>query len=225
MSVPVVVDLWAPWCGPCKTLGPMIEKVIDDANAGAAEPRVVLAKVNVDENPQTSSAFRVQSIPAVYALRSGQVVDGFMGAQPEAALREFVARLLPSDTELTLEALVRAGDEASLREAIALRPGHVPAVSALATLYVEADRYQDALDVLATVPETDEVRAIAARARVGLTAGSPENLEVERELAELLPRVKSDDEARARFVDLLAILGPDHPATAGWRKKLSTYLY
>ena len=89
-TAPVVVDLWAPWCGPCRTLGPILEKVID-----ATDGKVVLVKVNVDENPGVSQAFQVQSIPAVYALKDGKVVDGFVGAQPEHVVEEFVANLLP----------------------------------------------------------------------------------------------------------------------------------
>ena len=94
MSNVVVVDLWAPWCGPCKTLGPIIEKVV-----GATDGKAVLVKINVDENPAISQAFRVQSIPAVYALKDGQVVDGFMGAYPSTRSREFVERLLPTEAE------------------------------------------------------------------------------------------------------------------------------
>ncbi|MBV8302587.1 MAG: thioredoxin, partial [Acidimicrobiia bacterium] len=93
-QVPVVVDLWAPWCGPCRTLGPIIEKVVD-----ATEGGVELVKVNVDENPRVSATFQVQSIPAVYGLRDGKVVDGFIGALPEKAVAEFVARLAPPETE------------------------------------------------------------------------------------------------------------------------------
>src|ERR1700759_2061725 len=77
-TVPVVVDLWAPWCGPCRTLGPIIEKVIDETGGGGA-----LTKVNVDENPGISQAFGVQSIPLVVALKDGKPVDGFLGAYPE----------------------------------------------------------------------------------------------------------------------------------------------
>ncbi|MGH9301540.1 MAG: thioredoxin, partial [Acidimicrobiales bacterium] len=93
-SVPVVVDLWAPWCGPCRTLGPVLEKVV-----GATGGTVELVKVNVDENPRVSSTFGVQSIPAVFALRSRQVVDSFIGALPEAAVAEFVAKLVPQADE------------------------------------------------------------------------------------------------------------------------------
>ena len=101
-TVPVVVDLWAEWCGPCKMLTPILEKVIGETNG-----LVELAKVNVDENPQISQAFQVQSIPAVYALKDGQVVDGFMGAQPEGEVVAFVQRLLngatpPEDDDATI---------------------------------------------------------------------------------------------------------------------------
>src|SRR3984957_10976772 len=88
-EVPVVVDLWAPWCGPCRTLGPILEKVVDETGGA-----VSLVKVNVDENPEISAAFQVQSIPAVFALRDRKVVDGFVGAVPEASVREFVSRLV-----------------------------------------------------------------------------------------------------------------------------------
>src|SRR4030088_1466781 len=111
-EVPVVVDLWAPWCGPCRTLGPIIEKVVDET-----EGKVVLVKVNVDENPQISQAFGVQSIPLVVAVKDGQPVDGFLGAHPEPTVRQFVERLLPSAEEEALAKLVAAGDEGSLRQA------------------------------------------------------------------------------------------------------------
>src|SRR3954467_9801909 len=107
-QVPVIVDLWAPWCGPCKTLGPIIEKVIADTDG-----KVELAKVNVDENQQVSRAFQVQSIPAVYALKDGKVVDGFVGAQPEAVGGKFVETLLPSEEETEVQQLLSAGDAES----------------------------------------------------------------------------------------------------------------
>src|SRR5207237_8482671 len=92
---PGVVDLWAPWCGPCRTLGPIIEKVV-----GATEGQVALVKVNVDENPRVAATFQVQSIPAVYALKDAKVVDGFIGALPEKSVAEFVDRLAPTETEV-----------------------------------------------------------------------------------------------------------------------------
>ena len=124
-TVPVVVDLWAPWCGPCTTLGPMIEKAVADTG-GAVE----LAKVNVDENPRIAEAFQVQSIPAVFAIRDGQVVDQFIGALPEAQVTGFVQRLAPVPSEA--DNLVAAGDEASLRQALELEPDHQEATEILA---------------------------------------------------------------------------------------------
>src|SRR3954451_8732615 len=110
-KVPVVVDLWAPWCGPCRSLGPIIEKVVDET-----EGRVELVKVNVDENPAVSAAFQVQSIPAVYALKDAKVIDGFIGALPERGVKEFVDRIAPGETEA--DRLVTAGDEVSLRKVL-----------------------------------------------------------------------------------------------------------
>ncbi len=213
---PVVVDLWAPWCGPCKTLGPMIEKVVAETDG-----KVLLAKINVDENPQASAAFRVQSIPAVYALVGGQITDGFMGAQPEDQIREFVQRLLPTDQEDIMASLLEAGDEASLMEILQADPGHAEAVTKLAAIYVETERTEEALQLLARIPETEETRRISALARTG--AG--EHSENETRLAELLPSVKADDAARQEFVDILEVMGASHPNTAEWRKKLTTQLF
>lgn len=213
---PVVVDLWAEWCGPCKTLGPIIEKVCAETDG-----KVLLAKVDVEANPETSAAFRVQSIPAVYALKDGQVVDGFMGAQGEDQVREFVQRLLPTDNESIIETLIEKGDEASLSEILQVDPGHAVAVPMLAKIYVDSGRTDEALELLARIPETEETRQIAALARTGANEGS----EVETRLAELLPSVKNDDEARQEFVDLLDVLGAEHPATGKWRKKLTNQLF
>jgi putative thioredoxin len=122
-TVPVVVDLWAPWCGPCTTLGPMLERAVA-ATGGAVE----LAKVNVDENPRISQSFGVQSIPAVFAIQDGQVVDQFIGALPEAEVAAFVQKLAPAPSEA--DTLVAAGDEASLRRALELEPDHTEATEA-----------------------------------------------------------------------------------------------
>ena len=128
MTVPVVVDLWAEWCGPCKTLGPIIEKVIDETN-GAVE----LAKVDVDANPQVAQAFGVQSIPAVFAIREGKIVDTFVGALPESAVREFVEKSRPG-RRASSTSWSTPGDEASLRAALELDATNVDAAVALGDL-------------------------------------------------------------------------------------------
>ena len=213
-QVPVVVDLWAAWCGPCRTLGPILEKVIGETK-GAVE----LAKVDVDANPAVSAQFRVQGIPAVYAIRDGQVVDNFIGAVPESQVRRFVEGLAPAKSEADL--LAEKGDEASLRSALDLEPGHQAAVLALAQLLAERGDGEEALALLARVPETAEVRRVAALARVG---PEPDD-DTAAELDGLLERVKDDDEARQRFLDLLEVLGAEDPRTAQYRKALTTRLF
>ncbi|MEY2397573.1 MAG: putative thioredoxin [Actinomycetota bacterium] len=218
-DVPVVVDLWAEWCGPCKTLGPIIERVID-----ATDGRVVLAKVDVDANPRVSATFKVQSIPAVFALQDKRVVDSFIGAVPEAQVQAFVDRLAPPPSEA--DVLVEKGDEDSLRAALAIEPGHVDGVLGLANLLVDRGDNDEALALLQRIPESAETRHVAARARTGASgAASTATAEVEVKLGELLPRVKTDDAARQEFVDLLEMMGVDDPRTAVWRKKLTTQLF
>lgn len=213
-EVPVVVDLWAAWCGPCRTLGPILDKVVGETG-GAVE----LAKVDVDANPGVAAAFRVQSIPAVFAISDGQVVDSFIGALPESQVRHFVERLAPPKREADL--LVEKGDEASLRRALELEPAHPGAVVALAQLLVDRGEGEEALALLARVPETAEVRRVAAQARVG---GDGEADPV-AELDTLLERVKSDEDARRRYLDLLEVLGPEDPRTAHYRRALTTRLF
>jgi putative thioredoxin len=218
-QVPVVVDLWAEWCGPCKTLSPILEKVIDETGG-----KVVLVKVDVDTNQQTAAAFQVQGIPAVYALKDGKVVDGFVGAQPEANVREFVAGLLPTEEEDAVTALLAAGDEMSLRQVLALEPGHEQAVVGLAELLVKRGGEEDkaeALALLERIPESAETRRIGALARIGIDTRD----DITDELDGLLARVKDDDDARQRFIDLLEVMGPDDPRTAAYRKQLTAQLF
>jgi len=217
-EVPVVVDLWAEWCGPCRTLGPIIEKVVGETNGS-----VELAKVDVDSNPQISQAFRVQSIPAVYAIRDRQVVDSFIGALPEPAVREWVSRLAPPPSEA--DQLVAKGDEASLRQAIELEPGHEGAIVGLAELLVGRSDNEEALELLARIPETPEVRRVAALARLGGPAQAAAGPDVEVRLDALLDRVKGDDEARQEFLDILETMGADDPRVGQYRKALTTRLF
>jgi putative thioredoxin len=220
-SIPVVVDLWAPWCGPCQTLGPALERVVE-----ATQGAVALVKVNVDENPQISATFRVQSIPAVFAIRDRQVVDSFIGALPEAEVQRWVSRLLPAPSEA--DQLTARGDEQSLRAALELEPGHPAAVVGLAELLVEKgtpEAIEEALSLLARIPETAETRRVAALARMGGPSGVAGDDELDQKLTALLERVKDDDAARQEYVDLLEVLGPDDPRTAQYRRALTSRLF
>ena len=219
-TTPVVVDLWAPWCGPCTTLGPILEKVV-----GATNGRVILAKVNVDENPAIARAFQVQSIPAVYAVSGGQVVDGFMGAVPEHEVQAFVDRLAPGSEPANdpVSLVIDAGDELGMRAALEAEPANERLILALADLLIARGDTEEALTLLERVPGSDEARRLAATARLGASGGPDDDYDTQ--LEELLPRVKSDDEARQAFVDILEVMGADDPRTAGWRKRLTATLF
>lgn len=219
-SDPVVVDLWAPWCGPCRTLGPMIERVVD-ATKGA----VVLAKVNVDDNPRVSSTFQVQSIPAVFAIHQGKVVDSFIGALPEAQIKMWVDRLAPaaSPVDIAIDNAIAAGNEEGLREVLAVEPGNGRAIVAIAKLLIERGEFDEPLSLLARIPETPETVELAARARLGISetgVGSESLAELDR----LLDHVKADDDSRQKYVDLLAALG-EHPQVGEYRRKLAARLF
>jgi putative thioredoxin len=213
-QVPVVVDLWAEWCGPCRTLGPVLERVVGETGG-----QVALAKVDIDSNPQVAAAFQVQSIPAVFAISQGKVVDSFIGALPEPSVREFVAKLAPPESEA--DRLAARGDEMSLRAALELEHDHPLAVVALAELLAERGEAEEALALLTRVPETAETRRVAALARVG---DAPAD-DVTGRLDGLLERVKDDEEARREYVDLLEMLGSDDPRTPQYRRALASRLY
>lgn len=215
-TVPVVVDLWAEWCGPCRTLGPILEKVVADTGG-----QVELAKVDIDANPSVASMFQVQSIPAVYAMKDGKVVDGFLGAQPEWQVAEFVQRLYPSVEDREVDRLVAAGDEASLRAALELEPSEEKVIVALAELLVSDGRAEEGLALLERIPESAATRRVAALARTG---GLADAGDLDARLDSLLSQVKDDDDARQQFVDLLELI--DDPDAAGaWRRKLAARLF
>jgi putative thioredoxin len=227
-TTPVVIDLWAPWCGPCRTLGPIIEQVID-----ATDGALVLAKVNIDENPRIQQSFGVQSIPAVFAIHKRQIIDRFIGALPERDVQAFAERVIARSQPTEIELLVAAGDEASLRRALELEPASELAITSLARFLVEREGPGDTDEVLALlrrIPETAETRHLAALARTGggveQAAGSPGgDAELEARFDGLLARVPGDDEARQEIVDLLETMDPDDPRRDRYRRALTAKLF
>ena len=216
-QTPVVIDLWAEWCGPCRQLGPIIEKVVADTDG-----QVVLAKVDVDQNPQVSAAFKVQGIPAVYAMSGGEVVDNFVGAKGEAEVRAFVEKLIPSEQDKEIEALLDAGDEDSFRKVLDLEPGNEPAALGLAELLIGSGRVSEGTELLESVPGSAESRRLAAMAR---TVGDVDDSAITDKLDELLALVADDDDARQKFLDLLERMGADDPRTSDYRRRLTAQLF
>jgi putative thioredoxin len=234
-TVPVVVDFWAEWCGPCRQLGPVIERGVA-ARAGQIE----LAKVDADTNPQLSRTYRIQSIPAVKAFKDGEVVAEFVGAQPPAAVERFLDGLVPSEAD----ALVAAGDEASLRRAVELEPSRADAAVPLARILHGRGETDEALSVLERVPGSFAADGLAARIgleRASVAGAAPELPDLgeaftaldagdqERSLDLLLEALPSADGARDDIrrviVGILDELGVDHPLARESRRRLASALY
>jgi putative thioredoxin len=165
-QVPVVVDFWAEWCGPCKQLGPLLEKAAADRKG-----KFILAKVNVDEAPRLAQYFRIESIPAVLAFKDGQAVNGFVGLLPESDLKMFLDDLAgpsagdPLVKAAALEVKDPSGAEKIYREALAADETSHPARLGLARVLVATGRDDEALQVLETVPDAGEVGAEALKLR------------------------------------------------------------
>jgi len=203
-EVPIVVDFWAPWCGPCRALGPMLERLAEE-HAG----RFVLARVNTDENPALAEAFRVQSIPMVIGVRAGALAGHFVGALPETGVREFLARLLPSDGERLAEdavALLAAGRtdeaEAAFRHSLEVDPRADAARIGLADLLSARGDDADALAMLEQVgpgPHRQEADRLAAAARIRQSGAGDESA-----LRAKLEANPSDLEARFTLAQALA---------------------
>ncbi len=216
-SVPVVVDLWAEWCGPCKTLGPILEKVIGETS-GAVE----LAKVDVDSNPEIAQAFQVQSIPAVFALKDGEIIDTFVGALPEAAVRAFVERLAPGAS--VVDQLVSAGDEASLRAALELDASNVEAAVALADFLRQEDKLDEAEVLLTPFANVLAAKTVLARVRLQRSGVSLDG-DIDLTLEHLLEQSLVNEEARGHLLEVLDALGPEDARYVTYRRRLASRLY
>ncbi len=211
---PVVVDFWAPWCGPCQTLGPLLEQV------AAESPEVTLVKVNTDESPQVAQAFQIQSIPAVKAFRDGEVVDEFLGAQPEPEVRRFFASLTPSEADGLVEhghALLAAGDFAGARQqfevALARDPEHGPAAAGLLAILVDSGEIAAAEELVKQYAGHPEVDRLAALLRFARDAAG-----VDPQV--LIARVQADeDDVEAQYQ-----LGCVLAAAGEWQSALECFL-
>lgn len=215
-TVPVIVDFWAPWCGPCKSLTPILERA-----TAATDGQVVLAKLNIDENPGVTQAFHVQSIPAVFVIKDGKVIHNFTGGQSDQYVQQLVQALLPDPTQTRVTELLAQGTEEALRDAVALAPGNEDAICTLADVLIRTGKAEEALTFLVRLPETDRVRKLGAMARLAMNP--VDNLDME--LNALLLRVKDDEVARREYLDILETMGPNDPRTAKYRKLLTTKLF
>lgn len=253
MEAPVVVDFWAPWCGPCRVLGPTLERLAREAN-GAFR----LARVNVDENPALAARYGIQGIPAVKAFKGGRVVAQFVGAQPEAMVRRFVRELAPREadralSEATSLLVVRhwAEAEQAARRALEDDPESSAAALALVKALIAQGKGSPAVDLLDRFPAGNEVvmaerlRPLAALLKVAEEGGESENelgaeyLQAARLIARgnlaaaldgLLDVLRRDKryragEAKMVFLAILELMGDEDPVTREYRDELASVLF
>jgi len=226
-EVPVVVDFWADWCGPCKQLTPVLERAAE-ARAGKVE----LAKVDVERNPQLQAAFRIQGIPSVKAFRDGRVAAEFTGARPPAEVERFFDALVPSEAD----GLARSGDEDDLRRALELDPRHSAARRGLAKLLLQRGETEEAVELLEGTQGDFVADGLLARAALSgdeelasafgaWDAGDPAAaLERLQQAFQEEHAPERKDLIRRVMVGLFTELGPDDPLAREHRRRLSAAL-
>src|SRR3954451_17418711 len=225
-DVPVVVDFWAPWCGPCRQLTPALERAAD-----ARKGQVELVKVNTDENQNISMAFQIQGIPAVKAFRDGKEVSGFVGAVPPAKVEAFFDELVPSEAEQ----LVAAADEESLRRALELEPTRRDARGKLAQLLFDRGERDEALELVGGIEGDFGADGLAARIRLEKQPGYAEAFkkldagEREQALDALIAAIPTadglKDDIRRAVVGILSTYDQGDPTARSYRMKLSSALF
>jgi putative thioredoxin len=238
---PVVVDLWATWCGPCHALSPILEKEAEDRDGA-----FLLAKLDVDENPMVAGALGVQSIPMVIAFRDGRPVNGFVGAYPEQEVRQFVDTILPTEADVAAaaaQAEETAGDldgaERGYRDVLADDPGNRDAALGLARILLDRGSSEEARSLASPHRPDPEAERLLARLDVqgwsgGDTGPGPlgdaKRLAADGRTREALDAmlealVEDRDAAREAMVTLLASLGDDDPLVPEYRRKLASALF
>jgi putative thioredoxin len=232
-QVPVVVDFWAEWCGPCRTLGPALEKAVTERNG-----EIELAKLDTDRNPQIAMKYEIASIPAVKAFKDGKVVAEFIGAVPPARIEAFLNEIVPSEAER----LAESGDEDSLRKALELDPRHAPAAIGLGRLLLGRGEAHQALETLRPFPHDFLADGLAARAELSASENGAGSDELQKAFAawddgdpgaalEQLQSVLADeqdperkDQLRRVMVAIFTELGADHPLAREHRRRLAAAL-
>ncbi len=232
-QVPVVVDFWAEWCGPCRTLGPALEEAVRKRGG-----EIELAKVDTDANQRIARDFQIQSIPAVKAFKDGKVVAEFIGVQPPAAIESFLNEIVPSEAER----LAEAGDEDSLRKALEIDPRYVPAAVGLGRILLGRGEAEEALELLRPFPHDFIADGLVARAELSASANGAGADELQTaftawdggEPGEALEQLQSvlagerDEERRDLLrrvmVAIFTELGADHPLAREHRRRLAAAL-
>jgi putative thioredoxin len=249
-EIPVVVDFWAPWCGPCRALGPTLEKL-----AGEARGAFVLAKINVDENPSLAQLFQVQGIPAVKAFRDGRVVDAFTGALPEGQVRAWLKRVVPSEADAlaaAAQALEASDPEAAIaryRLALGAEPDNAAALFGLGRLltlrgdpegaqllaevparspfFARAQALGELHELLAAADSTDGGESAARFAQAGQALRAGRYAEALDQLLQLVQadRAFGNDAARRAMLAIFALLGDNDPLVGEYRRRLANALF